>query len=250
MISLFLLFSRLKSPSSQPFLIDSFLNHHYGPQLDVYSKSTYLLGSPELYTDEASPELRQRGGLPPSSCWQHSSWWNPGYLPLTSALWAHCWLVLNLGSTRTLKSFSAELISSQLAPVFISSWRCFLSGCRTVHFRHFCWTSYISYQSISPSRCGPSAWQHNFLMYPPHLLVHCLQQSCWGYTASSSRLHWIVMCVWLTPGVQHLQYWPPARLHGNWTRPLDLAVNTVLNPSNSSSSLYFFTVYIKISQKE
>ena len=64
--------------------------------------------------------LSRGEGWPPLTCWQYSAWCSPGSF-WASAVTAHWWLMVSLVSTRTPRTFSAELLSSWLAqPVLVS----------------------------------------------------------------------------------------------------------------------------------
>ena len=71
-------FSKLNSPTCQPFLIWEMLqslNHRSGPLLDTlqYVHLCLALKSPELDTGVASPLPSREEGSHPSTCWQYSS---------------------------------------------------------------------------------------------------------------------------------------------------------------------------------
>jgi len=46
---------------------------------------------------------------------------------------AHCWIMVNLSSTRTPRSLSTELLSRRSAPILYSYMRLCLPRCRTLH---------------------------------------------------------------------------------------------------------------------
>ncbi|KAK4826741.1 hypothetical protein QYF61_010994 [Mycteria americana] len=73
---------------------------------------------------------------------------------------ARCWLMFNLVSIRTPRSFSAKLLCCQSA---LSMYQCmglFLPRQRTLHFPLL---NFMNWQPISPACPGPSGWQHDSL---------------------------------------------------------------------------------------
>ena len=100
---------------------------------------------------------------------------------------AHCWLLVNLLSTRTPRSLSTELFSNRSAlslywcnGLFLPRWR---NTCP-------CWTSSSSSLPNSPACPGITEWQHSLLVYPPLLPVLCHQQTWWMYTLTLHPDHW------------------------------------------------------------
>jgi len=64
---------------------------------------------------------------------------------------------------------------------YIGVWSCSSSGVGLC--TAFCWTSWSSWQTISPACWGVSAWgHHNPLVCQPLLPVLCHQETSWGYT--------------------------------------------------------------------
>ena len=65
---------------------------------------------------------------------------------------AHCWLMVNLSSTRTPRSLSAELLSSRSTPSLYWCMGLFLPRCRTVHLPLLNLIRFLSAQLSSLSR--------------------------------------------------------------------------------------------------
>jgi len=68
---------------------------------------------------------------------------------------AHCWLMVNLSSTRTPRSLSSELLSSRSTPSLYWCIGLFLPRCRTLHLPLLNLIRFLSAQtsSLSRSRC-------------------------------------------------------------------------------------------------
>ncbi|KAK4810782.1 hypothetical protein QYF61_008754, partial [Mycteria americana] len=76
-------------------------------------------------------------------------------IPLALAARAHCWLMFNLVSTRTPRSFSARLLSSWVAPSIYWCLGLFLPKCRTWHFP---WLNCMRFLSAHFSSLLRSLW--------------------------------------------------------------------------------------------
>ena len=76
---------------------------------------------------------------------------------------AHCWLTVNLSSTSTPRSLSAQLLSSRSAPSLYWYMTLFLPRCRTLHLPLL---SLIRFLSAQLSACpGHAEWQHSLLFF-------------------------------------------------------------------------------------
>ena len=106
---------------------------------------------------------------------------------------AHCWLMVNLSSTRTPRSLSAELLSSRSVPACTGAWGCSSPGAGPCPCP--CWTSWGSSVPNSPACPGLAEWQHSLLVYLPHLPVLCSQQTerlgDWGQQLRWGRRCWV-----------------------------------------------------------
>ena len=68
---------------------------------------------------------------------------------------AHCWLMVNLSSTRTPRSLSAEMLSSRSTPSLYWCMGLFLPTCRTLHLPLL---NLIRFQSAELSSLSRSRW--------------------------------------------------------------------------------------------
>lgn len=93
-------------------------------------------------------------------------------------------------SSRTLRFFSAKLLSRQSASGSYRYLELFLS--RWGHCVSLCWTSWGLFLPISTVCQGPTGCQHNPLMFKT-LLQICYLQTFWGFTCSmTGSLMWML----------------------------------------------------------
>ena len=78
---------------------------------------------------------------------------------------AHCWLIVNLSSTRTPRFLSAELLSSRSIPSLYWCMGLFLPRCRTLHLPLLNLIRFLSAQLSSLSRCHWMAAQPAWCIY-------------------------------------------------------------------------------------
>ena len=94
----------------------------------------------------------------------------PRRLLVCFATWAHSWLMVNLVSIRTPRSFSAKLLSSWSAPACPGAWGSSSPEAgRGISLR---WTSQGSCRPVSPTCWSPSEWHHNQLAYQSLLFIY------------------------------------------------------------------------------
>ena len=79
----------------------------------------------------ASPRQSRGRVSPASTCWPMIFLMHPRITLVFLAIRAHCWLMVNLLSTKTLKFFSAELLYNRSAPNLYWCTQLFLPRCRT-----------------------------------------------------------------------------------------------------------------------
>ena len=146
---------------------------------------------------------------------------------ISLAFWdtrAHNCLMVNLLSTKTPRSSSAELLSSRSAPNLYWCIWWILPRCRTLHMPLLNFMNFLSTQLCSPSR---SYWMTAQLSGVPSanlLRVH---------SVSSSRLL-MSMLNMTSPNIKSLGnstgYRPPIRLRATDQNPLSSPVQSVLSP--------------------
>ena len=97
---------------------------------------------------------------------------------------AHCWLMVNLSSTSTPRSFSAELLSSRSAPSLYWCIGLFLPRCRTLCLLLLNLIRFLSAQLFSSQTPFRAHWKINFLtaliIYAELLTIHIKVHFCFS----------------------------------------------------------------------
>ena len=163
-----------QSQLSQPFLLEvlQFLKHLPGPFIGLSPVYPCLSpGSPELDTILQVWPHQQRGRIPSFDLLMILCLMQPRVLSDCFAARAHCWIVFNLVSTRTPKTFSVKLLCRWVAPHHVLVHGFVPSRCRTLHFL-------LNVMKFISTCRGPSGWQHDPLAYQPLFPVLCHLQTC------------------------------------------------------------------------
>jgi len=96
----------------------------------------------------------------------------------------HCWLMVNLSSTRTPRSLSAELLSSRSAPSLSWCMGLFLPRCRTLHLPLLSFIRFLCAQLSSLSRFRWMAAQPSGVSTTPPSFVS---------SANLLRVHFVLL---------------------------------------------------------
>lgn len=108
----------------------------------------------------------------------------------------HCWIIVNLVSTRTPGSFSAKLLSrrSALACPHARGYSSPGAG----HGISLCWTSRGLCEPTFPACRGPSDWHHKQLAYQSLLIIHTgIMTPSFDFLPTEMEQPWALKCQFL-----------------------------------------------------